>query len=218
MQPSDRELMDVSIEHKSNCPITRCAIHIAKDIYGPNLGSLKGKTVRRTLPHLPSGVDPMPSELQKRHPGVTITMDILFINNMAFLLSTSRGLNFMTVESLPNRQIKTIKEKVCTICTLYQGHRFVVHSIYADSEFEPLRPDFPFINTSDADDHQPDIEQAIRTVKDRVQSTYHMLPYKYIPHLMVAHLVRNTIFWLNAFPTHDGWSSKHSPRYIMTGK
>ena len=35
---------------------------------------------------------------------------------------------------------------------------------------------------------------------------------------MVVHLVRNTIFWLNAFPTDNGWSSKHSPRYIMTGK
>ena len=103
----------------------------------------------------------MPSELLKRHPGVTITMDILFINNMPFLLSMSHGLKFMMVESLPNRQVKTIKEKVRTICTLYQGCGFVVHSIYADLEFEPLRPDFPFINTSDADDHQPDIEQTI---------------------------------------------------------
>ena len=50
MWPSDRELMDVSIEHITNCPITRRAIHIAKDIYGPNLGSLKGKTVQQTLP------------------------------------------------------------------------------------------------------------------------------------------------------------------------
>ena len=67
----------------------------------------------------------------------------------------------MMIEALPNRQVKTIKEKVCTICTLYQGHGFAVNSIYADSEFEPLRPVFPFINTPDADDYQPNIEQAI---------------------------------------------------------
>ena len=158
MQPSNHELIDVSIEHISNCPITRHAIHIAKDIYGPNLGSLKGKTVRRTLPHLPSGVDPVLPQLLKRHPGVMITMDILFINNMPFLLSMSRGLKFMTIEPLPNRQIKTIEEKISTICTLYQGRGFAVNSIYADSEFEPLRPDFLFFNTSDADNHQPDIE------------------------------------------------------------
>ena len=91
-------------------------------------------------------------------------------------------------------------------------------SIFADAEFEPLRPDILLLNTSDADDHQPDIKQTIRTVKDRVRSTYRMLPFEYIPHLMVTHLVRNTIFWLNAFPSNDSWSSKHSPRYIMTAK
>ena len=55
-------------------------------------------------------------------------------------------------------------------------------------------------------------------MKDPVRSTYRMLPYKYIPRLIVVHLVRNTIFWLNAFPVDNGWSSKHSPCYIMTGK
>ena len=142
MRPSDRELMDVSIEHIANCPITQRAIHIAKDIYGPNLGSLKGKTVQRTLPHLPSGVDLVPPELFKRHPGVTIAMDILFVNNMPFLLSMSHGLKFMMLEALPNRQVKTIKEKVWTICNMYQRHRFAMDSIYADSVFELLRPDF----------------------------------------------------------------------------
>ena len=106
-------------------------------------------------------------------------MEIFFVNNIPFLLSMSRGLKFMTKEALPNRQIKTIKEKISTICTLYQGCGFAVDSIYADSEFEPLRPDFPFINTSDADDHQTDIERAVQTVKDWVRSTYRMLPYKY---------------------------------------
>ena len=63
----------------------------------------------------------------------------------------------MTIDVLPNRQLKTLKEKIRTILTLYQEHGFAVVSLYADSEFEPLRPEFPFINTSDADDHQPDI-------------------------------------------------------------
>ena len=218
MRPGDRELMDVSIEYLPNCPVTRRDIHIAKDIYGPNLGSLKGKTIRQTLPHVPSGVDPIPYELLKRHPGVTIIVDIFFINNIPFLLSLSWGLRFLPVVVLPNQQIQTIKDRIRSICRLYQRHGFKVESLHADSEFEPIRSKFPVINTSDADDHQPDIEQAIRTVKDWVRSTYRMLPYKYIPRLMVVHLVQNTIFWLNAFPVDNGWSSKHSPRYIMTGK
>ena len=124
----------------------------------------------------------------------------------------------MTIEVLPNRLIKTIKDRIKSICMVYQRRGFKVESLHDDSEFEPIRSEFPFINTSDADDHQPDIKRAIRTVKNRVHSAYRMLHYEYIPCLMVVHLVQNTIFWLNAFPVDNGWSSKHSPRYIMTGK
>ena len=149
--------MDVSIKHLVNCLITR-HIHVTQDIYRPNLSSLKGKTIQWTLPHLPSGVDPVPPDLLERHPKVTIIMDILFINNIPLLLSMSCGLKFMTIEVLPNRQIKTIRVKVQTICRLYWDHGIGVESIFADAEFEPLRPDIPFLYTSDADDHQPDIE------------------------------------------------------------
>ena len=37
--------MDVSIKHLANCPITCQDVLAADDIFGPNLGSLKGKTV-----------------------------------------------------------------------------------------------------------------------------------------------------------------------------
>ena len=55
-------------------------------------------------------------------------------------------------------------------------------------------------------------------MKVRVRSTCRVLPFEYIPRLMVIHLVRNTLFWLNRFPSNDSWSLKHSPRYITTGK
>ena len=116
----------------------------------------------------------------------------------------------MTIEALPNRQIKTIKDKMTAICSLYRDRRIGVESIFMDSEFKPLRPDVMFLNMSDTDDHQPDIEQPIRTVKDCICSAYRMLPFEYIPRLMVIHLVRNSVFWLNAFPSNDSWSMKHS--------
>ena len=65
---------------------------------------------------------------------------------------------FMTIKALPNRQVKTIKDKVTAICRLYWDHGIGVESILADAEFKPLRPDVPFLNTCDADDHQPNVE------------------------------------------------------------
>ena len=63
----------------------------------------------------------------------------------------------------------------------------------------------------------PEIEHYIQTVKDRVRSTYPMLPFRRIPRIMVVHLVKNSVFWVNSFPHQDGVSNQHPPRFIMTG-
>jgi hypothetical protein len=45
-----------------------------------------------------------------------------------------------------------------------------------------------------------------------------MLPFKYIPQIVLIQLVKNVIFWLNSFPAQDGVSTTMSPRCIMTGQ
>ena len=44
-----------------------------------------------------------------------------------------------------------------------------------------------------------------------------MLPFHCIPRIMLIHLVKNVVLWLNAFPAEDGVSSQHSPQFLMTG-
>ena len=117
---------------------------------------------------------------------------------------------------LPNQQEATIKNKVWAVIHLYEQRGFRLTSIMADPEFEPLRAAFPQLNTCGADDHVPETERFIRTVKDRVRSVYHSSPYKYIPCLLLVHLVKAAVFWLNAF-LHCHGISDQSPRYIMTG-
>lgn len=69
-----------------------------------------------------------------------------------------------------------------------------------------------------ADNHVPKIERYIRTIKDRARSAYRMLPFLRIPRVMIIHLVKNAVFWLNAFPANGSVLSKYSLRYIMTGQ
>ena len=52
MRTGSRQLADVIIKHFHNCPITKEDIQAADDIFGPNLGSLKGKTVHHPNPHV----------------------------------------------------------------------------------------------------------------------------------------------------------------------
>ena len=217
MRPSARFTADTAIKHLPNCPITRRALAVADDIYGPNLGSIKGKTPHKTIKHVPGNTDPVPPEILKRHRHLTIVTDIMFINKEPFLVTYSRALRFGTVTHLSNRQTKGIKQSLKSTVRMYKNRGFIIDTIFADIEFEDLRKYIPILDTTGANDHVPDAERYIRTIKDRVRSTYRMLPFQYIPRLVLVQLTRNCVFWLNAFPHPDGISNEHSPRYIMTG-
>jgi hypothetical protein len=101
MQPNARKYKDVILDYLRDSKVTRADVAAAEDIFGPNLGSLKGKTVRRPNPHVASGADQIPPEVLKLHKHVTITVDIMFVNNLPFFVTKSRGLQFTTVEFLP---------------------------------------------------------------------------------------------------------------------
>ena len=217
MRPGARQLMDVAVSHLKGCPVTKADVKAAEDIYGPNLGALKGKTVSRPNPHVPAGVDQVPTSIMKVHRSVTLAIDVMFINKVAFLITISRNLKFGTVEAISNRQVTTIIAKLRSVCQVYHHWGFQVSVLLGDPEFEPIRSAFPQLNCCAADEHVPDIERYIRTVKDRVRSTYRMLPFKRVPRLVLIHLVKNAVFWLNALPATDGVSSTHSPRYLLTG-
>ena len=62
--PSTRDFLQI-VDHRllPNCPISRADILAAKDIFGPDLFSLKGKTIHRTEPHVVSSVTPMPTDI-----------------------------------------------------------------------------------------------------------------------------------------------------------
>lgn len=92
-----------------------------------------------------------------------------------------------------------------------------------DNEFEPLRGDVATkmkneLNVTAADEHVPEIERFIRTVKERTRCTYNGLPYKHMPPRMLVEMVYFNVFWINSFPPSDGVSATISPRTLMTGQ
>ena len=54
-----------------------------------------------------------------------------------------------------------------------------------DGQFEPLRGNLAelgiVLNTASNDEHVPEIERQIRTVKERIQAIYCTLPFKKMP-------------------------------------
>ena len=173
MRPPTRRFQHiVSKNLVKNCPIESCHIQAADDTFGPNIGSLKGKTRRRTVPHVYAHVDPVPPPILEHHRAVTLCIDLMFVNKIPFFITISRDLRIGTVSWLRNRQIPTIQHKPTNVITRYKQCGFTIDLILGDDEFDaltPLVPKYSF-NICTADEHIPEIENYVKTIKNPVRS------------------------------------------------
>ena len=161
MRPGKQRFRNVCLGHLKNCPVTKGDAVAAEDMFGRNLGSLKGKTPHTTAKHVPAGVDPVPPEIMKIHRDVTIAIDIMYVNKIPFFITVSRDLRFGTIESLADCRVSTVISKLRSVMKLYEHRGFRVINIMADHEFEPLRPQYPMLNTCAKGEHVPETERYI---------------------------------------------------------
>eukprot|EP00536_Pseudo-nitzschia_multiseries_P006619 jgi/Psemu1/15743/gm1.15743_g len=55
------------------------------------------------------------------------------------------------------------------------------------------------------------------TIKEQCRCLFSTLPYRKVPKQMIVEMVRNVIFYLNAFPWDGGVSNELAPTTIVTG-
>ena len=204
-----------------NCPITRQDIMAAEHIFGPDVGSLKGKTVRRPSPQASVDYMPVPDPIVKQYQQVTICVDLMFVNRIPFLVSISRHLKFGTAEMLANQQEATLLKAIRQIRSVYQRRGFTVRTCLMDNQFNVLRHDLADMgitfNGVAQNEHVPEAERYIRTIKERARCIYNTLPFQRLPTRVIVEMIYASVFWLNTFPAGDGVSETLSPREIVLG-
>ena len=204
-----------------NCPLTVADIVIAETLFGPDIGSIRGKTVRRAPTTVTTDYVAIPAVIRDRMGPVEITADLFFVNSIPFLLTLGKRIKFMTLENVPDRKAITLLRGLHAVRQIYLERGHTVSTMFMDNEFTPLANDMKGVqinlNTTAAREHVPEIERQIRVVKERARSVYNTLPFAHVPSAVIVELMRQCVMWLNAFPVASGVSDTISPRTIMTG-
>ena len=204
-----------------NCPVTADDASRASIIYGPDVATIKGTTTRiAAAGHVPTFVAvPIPAPVLEHHANVTLCVDFFFVQGIGFLHTISRGIGFRTATLISDRNKTTILRELGAVLQLYETRGFTVRDVHADHEFHCIREDIRpiHLNIVPPDSHVGEVERSIRTIKERLRSCVHGLPFKRLPRLLVSHMVSHAVRCLNLFPWQNGISSTLSPAGIVLG-
>ncbi|KAI2498511.1 Reverse transcriptase (RNA-dependent DNA polymerase) [Fragilaria crotonensis] len=176
-------------------------------MYGPDVAVLKGKTTQSTAaPRVPTFEAVL-------IPTTSPSGDALY----GFLFRTGTG--FRTVRQVPDRSKAVILQATRHVVNLYNSRGFNVCDIHADNEFECIREDVrPVeVNAVTMDSHVGEVERSVRTIKERLRTCVHGLPFERLPKLMIRHMVIEAVRCLNQFPWKHGISDDMSPAALVTG-
>jgi hypothetical protein len=205
-------------------PVTLRNVQVATSIWGKSVSKLKGSTTQtKSIPVSRDNIK-IPKELLNLHREVLLTADIFFVNKIPFFLTFTQKICFTAVNHLANRTVPQMFQafkEACQHC-LQRGFRITV--LHADGKFAPLKiliesvPGGPMVFLASANEHVPEIERRIWTVKERCRSCRHGLPHKQIPKLMTIYVVLQNVKMLNFFPPKGGTSEHLSPRTTMSGE
>ena len=221
-RPSDAEFLNIlSANLIRNCPVTPHDAKRASIIYGPDIAVLKGKSTRSRAAVRISTFEAtlVPPAILEHHRRVTLCVDFFFVQGIPFLHTISRDIGYRTVHAAADRSRATILRELQRVLKLYHTRGFQVCDIHADNEFACVSDVFlPIVfDIVPADSHVGEVERSVRTIKERLRSLVHGLPFKRIPKLMIQHMVTESVRCLNQFPWTNGISDTVSPAGIVTG-
>ena len=197
-------------------------INNAERIWGADIGALKGKTTRAATAKVFEDIVEIPPEL-KRKKNIVLCIDIMYVHGIPMLTAIDKSIRHRALVPMDNRESKELFESIDVILRYYNKAGYKIKSIHCDQEFRPIMDrvsdDLDIeMNYATTDEHVPEAERNNRTIKERIRATFHNMPFKRIPKVMIKELSMRVTHLLNIFPAKGGISSYYSPYTILSGK
>ena len=110
----------VSLNMINNLPVTFRNILNTNNIFGPDVPSMKGKSVRRKQESVVSNYVKIPKGILEINTNLEISVDGMFVKKFLFLVSASKNLKFSTINYTPKMSEKELARYVNKILDVYK--------------------------------------------------------------------------------------------------
>jgi hypothetical protein len=101
---------------------TKDILH-AEKIFGKKLGSLQGKTTQKCPQAVITDYIQIPPDILEIHQAIILAADIMIVDSTQFLITTSRSIQFTTVEKLDSKESKYLTSGLIKAVNLYKEKR-----------------------------------------------------------------------------------------------
>ena len=116
--PYERDLKYLVSINLTDFPVTIPDLNNAQKIFGPILGGTSVKTVRHKPEHVTTDYVAIPRGFLAFHRFVSLLADVMFVNNLTFLITLSRGIKFLTVEYISSSTSKELSKNLKIVVKL----------------------------------------------------------------------------------------------------
>ena len=116
-----------------DCPITSHDITTAHAIFGPDLANIRGKRVRRKPEQVETDYVEIPCGIIDINLWVTLMVDVMFVDGVAFLVSALGDINLITKEHAPQCTALKLGDLLQQITRVDRRAGFTVQTILMDN-------------------------------------------------------------------------------------
>ena len=153
-----------------NSSITPRDVRLMAEIIGPSVPGLKGKTVRNQKYGVQLDVVLVPKHVQDHYQEIILVFNIMHVNQIPFLITTSRHIYYHTASVLPSMNEDIIVSTLRALYKFYRKHDFWLTKVLADGQFAVCKHDLAALhvnlNCVSKDEHAPEVERLIHTNKE----------------------------------------------------
>ena len=189
---------------------------------GPGSYSIQGKTTRKYLDPVDVALQRIgvPRSIMKFYKNAELSAGSQFVNYTPFVAYVSENARRGAIGALNNLKCMSFESELESSIISHPTRCFYIALILVDIQFKDLKDRNLLrveVNAVSKEDHVPKIERWHRMIKKRVHYYYAMLPFNSLPRMMVKHLMKTVLFYVNKFASMLGVSQIMPTLNIVEG-